>query len=80
MVALLGPNGAGKTTTLLTVSGLLPRLGGTARVLGAAQPAGRRRDTTRRALALVGRGLAHVPEDRALFYGLTGREHLRLAA
>jgi branched-chain amino acid transport system ATP-binding protein len=24
-------------------------------------------------------GVAHVPEDRGLFYGLTGREHLRLA-
>ncbi len=80
VVALLGPNGAGKTTTLLTASGLLPRLGGSARVLGADQPLGRRRDTTRRSLALVSRGMAHVPEDRALFFGLTGREHLRLAA
>lgn len=80
VVALLGPNGAGKTTTLLTASGLLPRLGGSAHILGVDQPPGRRRDTTRRALALVGRGLAHVPEDRALFFGLTGREHLRLAA
>ena len=81
VVALLGPNGAGKTTTLLTASGLLPRLGGTARLLGADQPLGRRRrDTTRIALALVKLGVAHVPEDRALFFGLTGREHLRLAA
>ena len=80
VVALLGPNGAGKTTTLLTASGLLPRIGGTARVLGADQPFGRRRDATRIALALVRRGMAHVPEDRALFFGLTGREHLRLAA
>jgi branched-chain amino acid transport system ATP-binding protein len=80
VVALLGPNGAGKTTTLLTASGLLPRIGGTARVLGADQPPGRTRDTTRIALALVRRGVAHVPEDRALFFGLTGREHLRLAA
>ena len=80
VVALLGPNGAGKTTTLLTASGLLPRVGGTARVLGAEQPLGRRRDATRIALTLVRSGLAHVPEDRALFFGLTGREHLRLAA
>ncbi|MEY4174568.1 MAG: hypothetical protein RI900_1733, partial [Actinomycetota bacterium] len=34
VVALLGPNGAGKTTTLLTVSGLLPLLGGEVRVFG----------------------------------------------
>ena len=80
VVALLGPNGAGKTTTLLTVSGLLPRLGGELRVLGAAQPAGGRRQNASRTLGLVRRGLAHVPEDRALFFGLTGREHLRLAA
>ncbi len=80
VVALLGPNGAGKTTTLLTTSGLLPRLAGTARVVGADQPLGRRRQATKIAVALGRRGLAHVPEDRALFYGLTGREHLRLAA
>jgi branched-chain amino acid transport system ATP-binding protein len=80
VVALLGPNGAGKTTTLLTVSGLLPRLGGDVRVLGASQPSSGRRRSASRALALVRRGLAHVPEDRALFFGLTGREHLRLAA
>jgi len=84
VVALLGPNGAGKTTTLLTVSGLLPPLDGELRVLGAEQTtAGRRsaarRGTAKRARALVRRGLAHVPEDRALFFSLTGREHLRLA-
>ena len=32
------------------------------------------------ALAARRRGLAYVPEDRALFFGLTAREHLRLAA
>ena len=32
VVALLGANGAGKTTTLLTVSGLVPKLGGTIEV------------------------------------------------
>ena len=80
VVALLGPNGAGKTTTLLTATGLLPRIGGKAQVLGADQPLGRRRQTTKIALSLGRLGLAHVPEDRALFFGLTGREHLRLAA
>jgi branched-chain amino acid transport system ATP-binding protein len=72
LVALLGPNGAGKTTTLATISGLLPRLGGEVRVLGDSAP--------RRALQLARHGVAHVPEDRGLFFGLTGREHLRLAA
>ncbi len=79
VVALLGPNGAGKTTTLLTASGLLPRLSGEAIVLGNTTPTGRR-DTARRGLTLVRRGLAHVPEDRALFFGLTGREHLRIVS
>ena len=80
VVALLGPNGAGKTTTLLTVSGLLLPLGGDLDVLGAGPPSGGRRRTAGRARVLVQRGLAHVPEDRALFFSLTGREHLRLAA
>ena len=80
VVALLGSNGAGKTTILLTISGLLPRLGGDIDVLGAPQPRSTRRNAATHALALVRRGVAHVPEDRALFFGLTGREHLRLAA
>jgi len=79
VVALLGPNGAGKTTTLLTVSGLLARHAGAISVLGV-DPAAGRRGATRRALGVAHLGLAHVPEDRALFFGLTGREHLRIAA
>ncbi len=79
VVALLGANGAGKTTTLATVSGLLPVLGGTMSVLGD-DPARRRRvriaDVWRRARA----GVAHVPEDRGLFYDLTVSENLRLGA
>jgi branched-chain amino acid transport system ATP-binding protein len=81
VVALLGPNGAGKTTTLLTVSGLLPRLDGELEVLGEALVSARRaRVRARRVVQLARRGVAHVPEDRGLFYGLSGREHLRLAA
>ncbi len=79
IVALLGPNGAGKTTVLKTVSGLLPQLGGTIEVFGEISVVTRRM----RAKAVVARarhGLAHVPEERALFYGLSGRAHLRLAA
>ena len=36
VVALLGPNGAGKTTTLLTISGIVKVLDGSANVFGAA--------------------------------------------
>jgi branched-chain amino acid transport system ATP-binding protein len=71
VVTLLGPNGAGKTTTLLTVSGLLPIIAGDVRVLGADV-------SPRRAHRVSRRGLAHVLEDRGLFFGLTVRENLRL--
>jgi len=73
VVALLGPNGAGKTTTLLTVSALNPVLSGDVRVFG--------RSVKGRRPHLVAReGLAHVPEDRSLFFQLTVKENLRLGA
>lgn len=71
IVALLGANGAGKTTTLLGLSGLVQVLGGTVSLLGddvTATPADRR----------ARRGVAHVPEDRALFSDLTVLENLHL--
>jgi len=71
VVALLGPNGAGKTTTLLTSSGLLNALEGSIEVLGQPANFGSPHRTARR-------GLAHVPEDRSLFFGLTVQENLRL--
>ena len=72
VVALLGPNGAGKTTTLSTIAGLLPAIGGTVRLDGdsvAGVPAHK----------LARRGVSLVPENRSLFFGMTVREHLRLA-
>jgi branched-chain amino acid transport system ATP-binding protein len=71
VVALLGPNGAGKTTTLLTLSGLLRPLQGTVTVLGQLV------DGTRPHL-IPRRGLAHVAEDRSLFFDLTVDENIRL--
>jgi branched-chain amino acid transport system ATP-binding protein len=71
IVALLGPNGAGKTTTLLTISGFLAPLGGRIEVLGATL--GRSRPDE-----VAARGVAHVTEDRSLFYGLTVAQNLRL--
>ena len=73
VVALLGPNGAGKTTTLLTVSALNPVLAGDIRVFG-------RSVKGRRAHMIARDGLAHVPEDRSLFFQLTVQENLRLGA
>jgi branched-chain amino acid transport system ATP-binding protein len=72
VVALLGPNGAGKTTTLETIAGLNRPISGTVELSG--QNAG-----GTPAHVLARRGLALVPEGRALFAGLTVREHLRLA-
>jgi len=72
VVALLGPNGAGKTTTLSTIAGLLPCIGGTITLDGEdvdGVPAHK----------LARRGVSLVPEGRALFYGMTVREHLALA-
>ncbi len=71
VVALLGPNGAGKTTTLLTTSGLIKVLEGSVNVLGEPANSGAPHKTARL-------GLAHVPEDRSLFFGLTVQENLRL--
>jgi branched-chain amino acid transport system ATP-binding protein len=73
IVALLGPNGAGKTTTLLTVSALNPIMEGDVKVFG--------RSVKGRRPHLVAReGLAHVLEDRSLFYQLTVEENLELGA
>jgi branched-chain amino acid transport system ATP-binding protein len=72
VVALLGPNGAGKTTTLETIAGLNHPISGTVELSG-------EKVGGTPAHVLAGRGLALVPEGRALFPGLTVREHLRLA-
>ncbi|MGD0239389.1 MAG: ABC transporter ATP-binding protein [Streptosporangiaceae bacterium] len=72
VVALLGPNGAGKTTTLETIAGLNRPIAGTVELSGEAIGG-------RPAHLLARQGLALVPEGRALFPGLTVREHLRLA-
>jgi branched-chain amino acid transport system ATP-binding protein len=71
VVALLGPNGAGKTTTLRVVSGLVKPMSGSVSFSGedlsAVSPSARAR-----------LGIAHVPEGRGLFFGLTVAEHFRL--
>ena len=71
VVALLGPNGAGKTTTLRTISGLVHPLDG--RIVYAGADAARLSPELR-----ARRGIAHVPEGRGLFFGLTVAEHFRL--
>src|SRR5580693_6049553 len=72
VVALLGPNGAGKTTTLETIAGLNRPISGTVELSGESIGG-------KPAHVLARRGVALVPEGRALFPGLTVHEHLRLA-
>ena len=71
IVALLGANGAGKTTTLRAVSGLVHPMDGVIRFEG--QDLQRVQPSARAKL-----GIAHVPENRGLFFGLTVAEHFRL--
>jgi branched-chain amino acid transport system ATP-binding protein len=71
IVVLLGSNGAGKSTTLRTISGLIRPLSGTMRFLG--QPIDRLLPE-----AIVKLGVAHVPERRRVFPGLTVRENILL--
>jgi branched-chain amino acid transport system ATP-binding protein len=71
VVALLGPNGAGKTTTLLTISGLLTPMAGIVRVLGQSVNGVDPSKVARR-------GVAHVAEDRSLFFDLTVEENILL--
>ncbi len=73
IVTIIGSNGAGKSTTLRTISGLARASGGEIRF------AGERIDR----LApekIVARGIAHVPEGRRVFPGLTVEENLRTGA
>jgi ABC-type branched-subunit amino acid transport system ATPase component len=71
VVALLGANGAGKTTTLRAISGLVRPMAGRIRYDG-------RDIASLTPPALVRLGLAHVPEGRGIFVGLTVAEHFRL--
>jgi branched-chain amino acid transport system ATP-binding protein len=70
MTVLLGANGAGKTTTLRAICGMVRSEG---EILFAGQRLDRRSTED---IASV--GIAHVPEGRGTFIGLTVEENLRL--
>jgi branched-chain amino acid transport system ATP-binding protein len=71
VVALLGPNGAGKTTTLRAISGIVRPMAGSISVDG--------NDIAKMSPASRAKlGIAHVPEGRGVFFGLTVAEHFRL--
>jgi branched-chain amino acid transport system ATP-binding protein len=69
-VALLGANGAGKTSTLRAISGMLDPSAGTITLDG--KPI-----NGLRSHEVIRRGVAHLPEGRELFSGMTVEENLR---
>ena len=73
IVALLGANGAGKSTTLKTISRLLAPAAGAIRFRGRSLAGLEPED-------VVALGIAHVPEGRRIFPGLSVLDNLRLGA
>ena len=71
VVALLGANGAGKTTTLRVISGIVKPTAGRVSLDGGDLSSVSATERARR-------GIAHVPEGRGIFFGLTVSEHFRL--
>ena len=73
IVTIIGANGAGKSTCLRAVSGLVPISKGEIRFKGA-------RIDRLPPEKIVALGIAHVPEGRRIFPGLTVEENLRTGA
>jgi branched-chain amino acid transport system ATP-binding protein len=73
IVTLVGANGAGKSTLVKTISGLVPARSGTITFDG-------RRIETASTATRMRLGIAHVPEGRQVFAGLTVAENLALGA
>jgi branched-chain amino acid transport system ATP-binding protein len=73
IVALLGANGAGKSTTLKAISGLIGCRSGSIELEG-------QNILERRPDEIVQRGVAHVPEGRLVFAGLTVEENLKIGS
>lgn len=73
IVTLIGANGAGKTTTLHALSSLQPVASGNITFCG--------QDITNlEAHKTIRLGLAHVPEGRRIFAGLTVQQNLEMGA
>ncbi len=73
IVTLVGSNGAGKSTALKAISGLVPPVSGEIRFEKA-------RIDRVPAYRIVEMGIAHIPEGRRLWSGLSVRENLELGA
>ncbi|MEE2717844.1 MAG: ABC transporter ATP-binding protein [SAR324 cluster bacterium] len=72
-IAVIGPNGAGKTTLLRAISGMLPVQSGILKMEGVSL----REISPHRLIEL---GIAHVPENRRLFSGMSIEDNLRMGA
>jgi branched-chain amino acid transport system ATP-binding protein len=71
IVTLIGANGAGKTSTLKSIVGLVPLKSGTVRLFG--------NDVKGlKTHKIIAKGVALVPEGRAIFANLSVRENLQL--
>ncbi|HEY5576918.1 MAG TPA: ABC transporter ATP-binding protein [Deferrimonas sp.] len=73
VVAIIGANGAGKTTLLKTIAGVLRPRSGTISLLG-------KEITGLPSHKIVRRGVALVPEGRAILARMTVRENLEMGA
>ena len=72
IVGLVGRNGAGKSTFAKCVSGVVSRRGGDVHLAGTALPSS--------PPAVARAGVAHVPQGRGLFAGLSVRDNIRTGA
>jgi len=72
VVTLLGRNGAGKTTTLKTIMGLVPVRQGSIQYRG-------EEISGLKPFQIARKGIAYVPEERAIFSYLTVAENLKIA-
>ncbi|MDG1274521.1 MAG: ABC transporter ATP-binding protein, partial [Alphaproteobacteria bacterium] len=72
-VAVIGPNGAGKTTLMRVISGMTAPFSGSLKMEGQSLGAVRPHE-------IVDLGIAHVPENRRLFPGMTVEDNLKLGA
>ncbi|MCW2538329.1 MAG: transporter ATP-binding protein [Frankiales bacterium] len=73
ITALFGHNGAGKSSSLKAISGLLPMFAGTVKLFGEDVTASKISDRVRK-------GVVYLPQERAVFTGLTVRDNLQLGA
>ena len=71
LVVVVGPNGAGKSTLLRAATGMIATTRGRVTLAG--------RELTGASIETIARaGVAHVPEGRRLFAGLSVRDNLKL--